>query len=249
MEEITKLIMLALLGAVAGFININAGGGSLLTLPFLIFLGLPANVANGTNRIAILIQNIIATIKFQQFKVIPRGIILICALPAIAGALIGARVAVEIDELLFKRILAVIMVVVMGWMFFGRSKEPQSKVANPSLRKKIVLVLTFFGIGLYGGFIQGGIGFLLITVLTLTGYNLVQTNALKVLIVLLFTPFALAVFIMNGQVDYVKGFVLALGNGTGGWIATHLMVKRGERFIRWIVLLAILIFAVKLFTG
>jgi len=245
-EEGAKLIVLALVGVIAGFLNVNAGGGSLLTLPFLIFLGLPAVVANGTNRVAILMQNIVATAKFHQFKVIPRGIILVTSIPAVVGAVIGAQLAVEIDELLFKRILAIIMVCVIGWMFFGPKKQ-RSEVRQLTSNNKIVLAFCFLGIGAYGGFIQGGIGFLLMTVLLLTGYNLVQTNALKVLIVLIFTPFALGVFIMNGHVDVVKGLVLALGNGTGGWIASHLMVKRGEKYIRWIVMLTVLAFAVKLF--
>jgi len=247
LEEIGKSVLLAFVGFVAGFININAGGGSLLTLPFLIFLGLPPTVANGTNRIAIFIQNIIATAKFHQFKVIPQGIIFVAGIPAIIGSVLGAQIAVEINEDIFKKILALIMVLVIGWMFFVPRKEHVEKTLTFTNRKKIYLAVSFFAIGIYGGFIQGGIGFVLITVLTISGYNLVQTNALKVLIVLIFTPFALAVFVLHGQVDILKGLILAAGNGAGGLLATNLMVKKGEKYIRWIVMIAIVGFAVKLF--
>ncbi len=247
MADFLKLVLLALLGVCAGFLNVTAGGGSLLTLPFLIFLGLPASVANGTNRIAILVQNIFATARFHQFKVIPKGTTLVTAIPAIAGSILGAQLAIDIDEVLFKRLLAVIMILVMGFMFFGHGKkEPQS---SPTFNnsKTAILAVSFFFVGVYGGFIQGGIGFLIILVLTMAGYDLVKTNALKVLVVLIFTPFALFIFIINGQVDFLKGLVLASGNATGAWLASRVVVERGHNFIRWIVMIAVLGFAVKLF--
>ncbi len=249
MTDALKLLLLALIGVSAGFLNVTAGGGSLLSLPFLIFLGLPPTVANGTNRVAILVQNVFATARFHRFKVIPTGVTLLTGLPAIAGALVGAQIAVEIDELLFKRLLAVIMLVVMALMFFGPQRRPAH--ANPALsqRTRLWLPVAFFAIGVYGGFIQGGIGFLLITALTLAGYDLVRTNALKVLVVLIFTPFALGVFVVNGQVDWLHGAVLAVGNAAGAWIASRVVVEKGHRFIRWIVMLAVTGFAVKLFFG
>lgn len=245
-EELLKLLLLALLGIVAGFLNITAGGGSLLTLPFLIFLGLPATVANGSNRIAILIQNLFAAARFHRFKVIPKGVIWVACLPAVAGSLLGAQLALEIDEMLFKRLLAVIMVAVMALNFFGPGRREPLADPEFSARKKTVLAIAFFAIGIYGGFIQGGIGFLIIAALTLVGYDLVKTNALKVLVVLVFTPFALGIFIYNGEVDYLLGSVLAVGNGIGGWLATRVVVEKGHRFVRWIVMAAVIGFAVKL---
>lgn len=248
MQEPTKLIILALLGIAAGFLNVTAGGGSLLTLPFLIFLGLPAPIANGTNRIAILVQNIFATTRFHQFKVIPGGVTLTTGIPAVIGSILGAQLAVDIDELLFKRILAVIMVIVIGLMFL---KPGHNLQASPIINKnkKIILAISFFGIGIYGGFIQGGIGFLIITVLSLIGYDLVRTNALKVLVVLFFTPFALLVFILHDEVNFLLGVVLAAGNAVGAWLASRVVVERGHNFIRWIVVIAVIGFAVKLFLG
>ena len=164
MEETLQLILLSIIGIFAGFLNVTAGGGSLLTLPFLIFLGLPPAVANGTNRIAILVQNIFATAKFHQFEVIPKGVTIITALPAIAGSVLGAQLAVEIDELLFKRLLAIIMVLILGLIFFNPKVEELNSTPEISGGKKFILVIAFFGIGFYGGFIQGGIGFLFIAV-------------------------------------------------------------------------------------
>ena len=249
MSELLKLVLLVLIGIFAGFLNITAGGGSLLTLPFLIFLGLPATVANGTNRIAILIQNIFATTRFHKFNVIPKGVTLITAMPALLGAILGAQLAIEINELLFKRLLALIMILVLGLMFFGPKKQSPQSIPSFTLRRKLFLAISFFGIGVYGGFIQAGIGFLIIMVLTAIGYDLVRTNALKVLVILIFTPVVLYIFISKGQVDFIKGFVLAAGNALGGLIGTRIVVEKGHRFIRGIVMVAVIVFALKLFLG
>ena len=93
-------LVLALIGTglAAGFINTTAGGGSMLTLPLLMFLGLPANVANGTNRIAILLQNVIGVSTFRQKKVLDFSTDYKLAIPAIVGSIIGAFFAVEVDE-------------------------------------------------------------------------------------------------------------------------------------------------------
>ncbi len=247
--ETLQLILLSIIGIFAGFLNVTAGGGSLLTLPFLIFLGLPAPMANGTNRIAILVQNVFATAKFHQFEVIPKGVTIITALPAIAGSVLGAQLAVETDELLFKRLLAIIMVLILGLIFFNPKVEELNSTPKISGGKKFILVIAFFGIGFYGGFIQGGIGFLFIAVLGFAGYDLVRTNALKVLIILIFTPFVLLVFILNNQVDFFRGSILAAGNAVGALLATHVVVERGHKFIRWVVLIAAVGFAIKLFWG
>jgi hypothetical protein len=249
MAEIANYFLLALIGAVSAFLNVTAGGGSLLTLPFLIFLGLPATVANGTNRIGILVQNIFATARFHHFKVIPKGVTLITAIPSILGAILGAQLAIAIDELLFKRILALTMVLVLGPMFFGLGPKPTEHPASPTVAKRIFLAVAFFGVGIYGGFIQGAVGFLIIFALTFAGYDLVRTNALKVLVVLIFTPFALYVFIVNGQVDYLKGIILAAGSAAGAWLATRVVVEKGHNFIRWLVMITIVAFAIKLFWG
>ncbi len=249
MTETLSYIALVLIGCIAGFLNVTAGGGSLLTLPFLIFMGLSPAMANGTNRIAILLQNISATARFHHFEVIPKGIILVTSIPAALGAILGAQIAVEIDEMLFKRLLAVVMVMVMGFTFFKPGLTKPEVKPQFSTYKKIVLAGIFFLIGIYGGFIQGGIGFILISVLSLAGYDLVRVNALKVLIVLIFIPFALTVFIINGQVDFIRGMILACGNATGAWLATKVVVKKGHKFIRWFVLAAVTGFAIKLMFG
>lgn len=245
-NEVAELLPLIPVGIAAGFINVTAGGGSLLSLPVLMMLGLSPALANGTNRIAILIQNISAVTRLHQLKVIPYEITLITAIPAVIGAIVGAQIAVEIDEVLFKRLLALVMVMVLCFMIFKPSILNPPDQVKLKTKTKWLLVPSFFLIGIYGGFIQGGVGFLLIAALALAGYDLVRTNALKLLVVLCFTPFALGVFILNDQVNYLYGLVLAIGNATGGWLASNVMVAKGHAFTRRLVIAAMIVFAIRL---
>ena len=100
-------------GLVAGFINTVAGGGSTLTLPLLMFLGLPANVANGTNRIAILLQNVVGVNTFRNKKVLNLTSDYKLAVPAILGSILGAYFAVEIDEETLRKVITGLMVVML----------------------------------------------------------------------------------------------------------------------------------------
>ena len=247
--EIWHIPALMLVGAASGFLNILAGGGSLLTLPMLIFIGLPATMANATNRVGVLFQNIFAGASFRRQGVFPLKLSLLCSAPALVGAYLGARWAVDIDDRLFERILALIMVGVLIFTVIDPMKHHRREQLAFTPRRTAVLLVSFFGIGIYGGFVQAGVGFLILPALMIHGLDLVRSNAVKVLVILLFTIPALAVFVSHGQVDWVLGLALAAGNSTGGYLASRLAVKKGHDWIKKIVSLTVLVFALKLFFG
>ncbi|MFA5516116.1 MAG: sulfite exporter TauE/SafE family protein [Desulfuromonadales bacterium] len=199
MPEYLHLPALLLVGFVSGFLNILAGGGSLLTLPLLIFLGLPATVANGTNRVGVLWQNIFAVASFRRQGVLPLRLALMCTAPSLAGSYIGARLAVDIDEQLFQRLLAGVMIGVLVVILVDPAKRLRIEPAAFSTLRLAVLLVSFFFIGIYGGFVQAGVGFLIIPALMVHGIDLVRTNAVKILVILLFTIPALWVFIAHGR--------------------------------------------------
>jgi uncharacterized membrane protein YfcA len=241
-----QLAVLFGVGIFVGFINILAGGGSLLALPVLIFLGLPATVANGTNRIAILIQNLAAIVGFHQHKVFPWRISLLAAIPAISGSLLGANLAVNISEALFKQILAATMIAVLILTIFDPIKKIRTTPQSLAGLRLAIFILGFFGAGVFGGFIQAGVGFLIISVMLVTGFDLVATNAVKVLVTFIFTIAALMVFIAHGQVDYLLGTSLGLGSAVGGLLGTRVAVKKGHRWIRAFVIVMVVLFSIKL---
>lgn len=247
MEWYTYLLIVVA-GFIAGFINTLAGAGSLLILPLLIFIGLPATVANGTNRIGILLQSIVATRSFKQRKLFVWSEAVEYLIPASAGALVGASLAVSLSEHLMQRIIGGLLV----FMFFVVLYKPERWIAdakplnlNPLMR--ILRGGVFFLVGVYGGFIQAGVGyFLLASFVFLTGSNLLKSNALKVLLTMVFTAFALVVFMVNHEVDYFIGLLLGVGSMTGAWLAAKLAITKGAIFVRYFLLATLLLFSVKL---
>lgn len=227
-------------------INVLAGGGSLLTMPVLIFLGLPATMANGTNRVAILLQNIVAVQGFRHRGKLPLKLALIGTVPAAVGSVLGARLALDMDDATFERILAGVMLMVVIIMIVDPVKRWHFDPADLTPRRTVVLVALFFGIGLYGGFIQAGVGFIMITGLLAFGLDLVRINAIKVFVVMVFTVFALLTFARAGQVNWALGLTLAAGNMTGGWIGSQLAVSKGHNWLRKAVLVVAVAFALKL---
>ncbi len=234
-------------GFAAGFINTLAGSGSLITLPLLIFLGLPANVANGTNRVAILLQTAVAVGRFKQGKAITfrRGLLL--SAPAIIGAVIGAQIAVDLNEQAMRTVIGILMIVMLLVILIRPKRWLKAQSEALAQRPGWLQVGVFFLIGLYGGFIQAGVGIFLLAGLVLAaGYELVGANAVKNFIVLCFTAFALVVFILNDQVQWAIGLVLAAGSMLGAWVAARMALERGAPFVRWILIAVIIVSAVAL---
>lgn len=237
-------------GGVAGTVNVIAGGGSFLTLPVMIFLGLPPTVANGTNRIAILVQNAGAVWGFHRYRLVERRWVRLAVGPVLLGALLGAWGAVEIGEEAFRRALAALMVVISVWaLWSGRGSSAGARGSTldaDGTRRRLALGAGFFAVGLYGGFVQAGAGFLILAVASAGGLDLVRGNALKVLIVLCYTPLALGIFSVAGKVDWAAGAALAAGNLGGGLLGVRLTVLKGHAWVRRVVTAAIVVFAIKL---
>ncbi len=240
-------ILLVIAGFMAGGINTFAGSGSLITLPLLMFMGLPPSVANGTNRVGVIIQNLVATKNFisqkelnpkKQWKLI---------LPTLLGSFVGAMIAIEINEDVLNYFIGILLIVMFfvilmkpGQWIRGKAKEKKSKTSQ------VINHLIFFAIGVYGGFIQAGVGLFLLAGLVLgAGLNLIQANAVKVLTILVFTAVALVVFIVSGNVYWEYGLLLALGNAVGGWIASRNASKIGPERIRYLLLAVVLLSGLK----
>jgi len=242
-----ELLLLVLIGFITGIINILAGGGSLLTLPMLIFLGLPPTVANGTNRVAILIQNIFSTAGFKSKGITTFPYSIYFGISAMFGAIIGAQIAVDIKGETFNKILAIIMLFVVIFLVFNRKTTQIDYIERITGKHLWISVIVFFFIGIYGGFIQAGTGFLIL--LTLSGINqftLVKSNAIKVVVALIYTIAALSIFIINDQVNWKYGLVLAIGNASGGWLASRWSVKKGDGAVKIFLIVMVIIMAVKL---
>ena len=241
------ILILVGAGLFAGFVNTMAGGGSLLTLPLLIFLGLPPATANGTNRIAIIVSVSSATLGFRSKNINTFPLSIYLGIAAFFGALIGSRIAVEIDGLLFNKILAIIMIVVVVLMVFKPNYKAALLQARTTGKTLIWSMVAFFFIGIYGGFINAGIGFIIMLFLNYVNkLDLVRVNATKVTLVLIYTTAALATFILSGHIDLKYGIALAVGNAAGAFFASRYAVKKGEGVIKTVMMVMVVAMSVKL---
>lgn len=239
-------LIIFIAGSLVGFINTLAGSGSLISLPLLISFGMPATLANGTNRIGILLHSAFAIGKFKKNNYLDLKQCGWIILPVALGSVAGALVAVDISDQLMNRIIGGLMVV----MFFVILLNPKKWLIEHSIDGKMkatpLKFLIFLAVGFYGGFIQAGIGFILLAVMVLgVGVNLLAANGLKILVTLSLSVVALVVFIAYNQVDFKAGLTLGLGNILGTWIATKLAFKHGIQFVRWVLLACVFVFAVK----
>ncbi len=214
----------------------------MLTVPILLFFGLPGPVANGTNRVGIVLQNLAACGTFFRKGYTDWKLGVSLALASLPGAVLGAFVGTRLEGEWFERVVALVMLIVLVLML-KPSKPLQEDAMHLTPQRLFWGHVAMAGVGVWGGFIQIGVGFIIMPVLhRVLGLNLVRVNQHKVFIVLIYSLVALWVFFASGQVMWLIGLALALGNALGGWLGAHSTLKGGEALIRPIFVGVILVF-------
>lgn len=219
-------------GILVGIINTLAGGGTVLTISIFTAMGLPITMANGTNRIAVVLQNLTASLTFIRKRMLDVKAGLLLSIPTIIGNIAGSMLATQLDEWIFKLCLGVVLTIILIYMIFDRHNHAMP--AGHSLKLNLWHYLWFFLIGLYGGYIYIGLGYvvLAITIWTMR-LDLVTANILKGFVIFVSSPFSMLVFMYNGQVDYAFGLLHGLGNIIGAFLASHYAIGWGVKFVRW----------------
>lgn len=240
-------LLLFFVGICVGVINTIAGGGSLLTLPMFIFLGLPPSVANGTNRVAIVIQSAIAAIGFKSKNVSTFPFNIYLAMSAVVGSIIGAKIALDIKGEIFNKILSIIMIVVLLIIVLKPKIKAEQFAERITGKYLYIGIIAFFFVGIYGGFINAGIGFIIILFLSsVNRMSLVRANATKVVITLIYSISALVIFVLDDKVNWKAGLILAFGNGIGAWVSSRFSVDKGDAFVKKFLIAMIIVMAIKL---
>jgi uncharacterized membrane protein YfcA len=228
--------LLVLAGTAAGFLNVVAGGGSLLTVPLMIFLGVPEATANGTSRVGILVQSASALVAFRRSGKLQPALVGKLAAPTILGALLGAYLGSQLSDAGFRSVL--------GWVMLGCGLlvviEPPAVRARSERLGPLYVWPTLFVVGVYGGMIQAGVGYLILAALTFVlGLELELANVLKSLLIALYMPLAAAVFLWHGHVDLWLAVALSLGHALGGWLGAVVALRSGATLIK--VMLAVVV--------
>jgi len=234
-------------GVTAGAINTLAGGGSLLTVPLLVMVGLPPNVANGTNRIAVLVQSLVASATFHKkgLSGVGPGLALVPA--GLVGAAVGAYLGTELSDDVFRRIFGVIMVPMALVIVLRPNSAPTTA---PSERHAVAMQIAYFFVGAYAGFIQAGVGVFALAALTIFGgFDLKKANAVKVVTVAAFTAVALAIFAIRLDLAVGIGLALSVATGIGGYLGSIAALRKGDRLIRAVMLLACAGLSVRMLVG
>jgi len=245
--DVTEILILFGVGFLAGIINTLAGGGSLLTLPLLIFLGLPPNVANATNRIGVWFNAFFAMRGFKSKGVDIGAYGIWLGVVALFGAALGSFIAVDIKGETFNKILAILIIFIIGYMVFG-NKKAGTGYEKMDTKSKILGFIAFFGIGVYGGFIQAGVGYLIMSSLAfIHRFDMVKINMIKALSVVIYTLSAIGIFIFYDLINWELGIALAIGSSLGGWLTSRWSTKINDKYLRYFVMITAFAFAVKLF--
>ncbi len=244
--QIMTVIFLA--GFVAGFINTFAGSATVINYLLLILLGIPINTTSGTIRMGVIIQALATSISFYKQKQLDviKGVYI--SIPVTIGAILGAEIAVSVNLLIFERLVGAVVIIMLLFLFFNPDRWIEGKQQIVTKKVQYWHLFVYFIIGIYGGFLHIGFGIFMIAALVwISGYNLIKAAAIKILVVLIYTPFVFIIFVLNDQVEYLIGFVTGIGNLIGGLLAARMANKYGAGFIRWLLIIILIIFGFKLF--
>lgn len=239
-----ELLLLAAAGVVAGALNVIGGGGSFLILPILLFAGLPAAVANGTNRVGVLAQNLGGLFGFHRHGAIDWKWSWAACVPALLGAAIGVWLALQLPNVAFKRTLSIFMLAMTLWSILSPARGGANGEVKSPWHPGVML--GFFVVGVYGGFIQAGVGFIVLAVTSYAGLDMLRGNAAKLLTVLLITILSLIVFAASAQVDWPRGLALSAGTIVGSLYGVKLAVYKGDAWLQRVVTTTVVLFAIAL---
>jgi len=222
-------------GIAAGFINSMAGGGSLLTVPLLALVGVDGLNANGTNRVAVAIQNLTSAYGYARGGVLKAKAAIPLVIPAVVGGAIGSLAISEVDDETFERIFGLLMIPLLVLVLVKPIGKGEAK-PWPSWMASLAL----FGVGVYAGAIQAGVGLMLLFLLARMGNDLISANATKTLIILAVTALvAVPIFASKGEVSLLPAIVLSAGTGIGGYVGARSAVSAGERIVKPVLVVAV----------
>jgi len=245
--SLLEYCLLVLAGTAAGVVNTFAGSGSVFTLSVLLFVGLPADVANGTNRIGTTVQSLIGTTAYYRSGKLETRRGLKYLLPVLVGAVFGAFTAADLNEEALRYAIGGIMILLLLLTVFNPQRYLERKQLLKGNSGELLIIFVFLGIGFYGGFIQAGIGiFLMVALSVASPFRLVEANGLKLLTVFLFSFPVLAIFLYFGQINWLVGLWVALGQAIGSYFASKFVVKN-KSANKWLKGLLIIMMVVTIF--
>lgn len=245
MPEIITFLLILLTGAAAGFFDSVIGAGGLISVPALVFFGLPPQVAIATDRFGTIGQNLTALLKFWRAKKIVWKFVPVLAVISLIGSIIGAKILLDIDPKVLQKAVGILLLILLPLIFLRQKIGIQRNEVSKS--KKITGFLIYFLIMIFGGFFGQGTGPLIFYTLTyFLGLTMIEVLATGVIPWLVLSLSSLIIFALNGIIDYRKGIVLLIGMAVGGYIGAHVALKKGNLWVKYLFVLFVIIAGIKL---
>lgn len=217
-------------GLLAGTVNTLAGNGSSITLAILLeFFGLPAHLANGTNRVGVLMQTSASVLSFErEGRLDHRNNVLVIVIPVL-GAFLGIYLAIKISAAGFISIYKYLLILMLILILVNPRRWLQKKTTEGRPKDPKWLWPLYFLLGVYGGFIQMGMGIFTIAIFVLLGdRDLISANILKAAIISVLTFFAVIIFSWQGMVHWGYGLTIGFGQMAGGWFTAQFASRHSK---------------------
>ena len=243
---ITTFLIVCPLVFLAGLVDAAAGGGGLISLPAYVFAGLPVHTVIGTNKLSSCMGTALATYRYGKQGFIHWNRALPCAVAAIIGSSVGARVSLMIDAQVIKVIILILLPFVALYVLRSKSLNEQKEPFSDRRTLLLCLVIALF-VGAYDGFYGPGTGTFLMLLLTGVAHVALGETAGTTKVINLTTNItALVVFLHGGVVCLPLGLTAGLFNIAGSYIGTNLFTRKGASFVRPVILVVLVLFVAKL---
>ena len=240
------LIVCPLVG-IAGFVDSIAGGGGLISLPAYLISGLPVHTSIATNKLSSSMGTTVATAKYALSGYIDWHLAVFCAAASLAGAALGANIALLISENIFRVLMLIILPLTA--LYVMRKKDLFSGENRRELtfwHSVLLSSIIAFGLGMYDGFYGPGTGTFLILLLTRFAHmELHRANGITKVINLSSNLSSLAVYLLSGQVLMPLGLCAGLFSILGNYLGSRCFTKKGANIARPVILLVLCIFFIR----
>ena len=244
MNDILIQISAFCIGIISSWLGAQVGGGGLITVPFLIFIGLPPHVALGTHRLGAFVGGASSSVKYIRAKRVHWPFVLPFIILGVAGVTIGARILLSLDTNLLSRVIGIAILVPLPFLFFHNTGLKRKKL--PDWIITIGFILYFF-LTIWAGFFSPGAGTLLLYLTTsFFGLTFIQAHATQRVPAIIRSLALLVIFIHAGVVNWLYGIPLACGYLIGAYLGASYAVMKGNIWVRRLLIITVVVSAVKL---
>ena len=241
------IAVLVIVGAFVGFVNTVAGMATVISYGLFMAMGMPINIANATSRIGVMLQFSTNSFIYKKEGLLDVGLATRVGVPVALGAFFGAEMASMLPPQVMEIASGVLLPLRVILLLIDKDKVMKRFDLHYTPQMTLWKYLLFFILGIYGGFTHAGIGILVIlSSFFFLGQDLTHANAIKQLTTVIYTPVALVIFAIHGQINWPVAFIYAVGNVIGGVVASKVAIRWGEKFLKVTVIVVVLVMSVYL---